>query len=177
MTWEDILKNSRRNIKIPKRPQKDDRKYTPSAPAFVDRKAPPKPKELPKIYSSFVNRLISSAKIRESFMGYADAYVNMRDKGKYEKNVHYSLPPDLNLEEILESRDYRLKEMVEAEEEVKKLKEDFKNLSKEEKEVLPKQKYLDKLEEVFLERVHSAHPNRGRMWKYASKEFLEIIKW
>ena len=90
MTWEDILKNRRRNIKIPKRKDKEQVKPM-SRPAFVDRKAPPpkpKPKTLPKIYLSFLSRLIANAKKGESFIGYADAYVNMRETGKYEKNVH-----------------------------------------------------------------------------------------
>ena len=154
MTWEDILKNRRRNVKIPKRQKKDDRKHTPSAPAFVDRKAPPpkpKPKTLPKIYFSFISRLITRTKKGESFIGYADAYVNMRETGKYEKNVHYSLPPNLTLEDILEGRGYRLEELNKAEEKYQEVKEDFKNLSIEEKKVLPKQKYVDKLEEEFFE--------------------------
>lgn len=38
MTWEDILKNRRRNIKIPKRPKKDEINYLPTRPTInVDR--------------------------------------------------------------------------------------------------------------------------------------------
>ena len=38
MTWEDILKNRRRNIKIPKRPKKEENNYLPTTPSInVDR--------------------------------------------------------------------------------------------------------------------------------------------
>ena len=34
MTWEDILKNRRRNVKIPKRPKKRETNYLPTTPSI-----------------------------------------------------------------------------------------------------------------------------------------------